>query len=75
MILHIMVLDFTTQLRRSYKMEYNYQQVKNLATGDVDQSVIVRLPDGAWVPNDEQNTDWQAYQVWLAAGNTPLPPA
>jgi hypothetical protein len=56
-------------------MEYNYQQVKNLATGEVDPSVIIRLPDGAWVPNDEQNTDWQAYQVWLAAGNTPLPPA
>ena len=55
-------------------MEYNYQQVLNPFTGLVDDSVIVRLPDNAWIPNDPSNTDWQAYQEWLAQGNTPLPP-
>ena len=55
-------------------MEYNYQQVKNLFNDEIDQSVIKRLPDNAFIPNDPDNTDWQAYQAWLAAGNTPLPP-
>ncbi len=29
--------------------------------------------DGAFVPPDGSNTDWQAYQAWVAAGNTPTP--
>ena len=35
-------------------------------------SGIVRS-DGAIIPSDPNNTDWQAYQAWLAAGNTPTP--
>jgi hypothetical protein len=56
-------------------MEYNYQQILNLNTGEINPNVIKRLPDNAYIPNDPENTDWQAYQEWLAAGNTPLPPA
>jgi len=56
-------------------MEYNYQQVLNANTGEINNSVIKRLPDNAFIPNDPANTDWQAYQEWLAQGNTPLPPA
>jgi hypothetical protein len=56
-------------------MEYNYQQVKNQppATG-ATSDYIRRLPDGALIPNDPANTDWQAYQEWLIQGNTPLSP-
>ena len=59
---------------RSYKMEYNYQELLNPG-GSVDNNTIFRLPDSAFIPNDPGNSDWQAYQKWLSQGNTPLPPA
>jgi hypothetical protein len=36
-------------------------------------SGVIRTGDGASIPNDPGNRDWIAYQVWLAAGNTPDP--
>lgn len=54
-------------------MEYNYQQVNDVH-GQLLTSVIKRLPDNAFIPNDPENADYQAYLAWLAEGNTPLPP-
>ena len=36
--------------------------------------LILRTTDGAFIPPDPANTDYQAYLAWLEEGNTPLPP-
>lgn len=53
---------------------YTYQQIYNVDGVTIDQNMIRRLPDNTFIPNNPENTDWQAYQAWLEAGNTPLPP-
>jgi len=34
---------------------------------------VLRKSDGAFIPDDPGNLDWQTYQEWLAVPNTPDP--
>jgi hypothetical protein len=50
-----------------------YQKLPNeLITGSEAQC-IKRIADNAFIPMDEDNTDYQAYLAWVAEGNTPEP--
>lgn len=51
-----------------------YQFVINSMTGEIATHCIRRVADGAIIPFDPANTDYQAYRAWLKEGNTPLDP-
>jgi hypothetical protein len=37
------------------------------------QAMVIRLSDGAAIPENPMNCAWQQYLAWCAAGNTPTP--
>jgi hypothetical protein len=49
-----------------------YKQIKTL-NGDVNQKMIQRLSDSAFIPFDPQNSDYIAYLKWIEEGNVALP--
>lgn len=36
-------------------------------------TAVIRISDGATIPADDANTDYQAYLSWKSAGNVPTP--
>jgi len=41
--------------------------------GDEPAKSVIRTTDGACIPFDPDNTDYQQYLKWVEEGNTPLP--
>ena len=50
-----------------------YKQIKIWKTEEISNEFIMRILDGACIPFDPANTDYQAYLKWVSEGNTPLP--
>ena len=48
-----------------------YKLLKDVTTQQLSNSVL--RSDGACIPFDPANTDYQKFLAWLEAGNTPLP--
>jgi hypothetical protein len=40
---------------------------------DTEHKCVIRTTDGACIPFDPANTDYQEYLKWISEGNTPLP--
>jgi hypothetical protein len=51
-----------------------YQLIRDPITGDANESVVLRAADGVYIPLAKGNTDYAAYEAWLAQGNTPEAP-
>jgi len=48
---------------------FTYQTVTN--ADPLIMSVVILRSDGAWIPADPANTDYQQYLAWLEEGNVP----
>ena len=48
-------------------------KLSQLGFGQTEPQSVIRTTDGACIPFDPQNVDYQAYLAWVAEGNTPTP--
>ena len=48
-----------------------YKKRKDFETGLESTDSIIRKEDGACIPFDSANIDYQAYLKWVEEGNTP----
>jgi hypothetical protein len=48
-----------------------YTQVWDVMKNQISDNMIVRDEDGAFIPFDPGNRDYQKYLKWLDEGNTP----
>jgi len=53
----------------TYKLLGNHPAIM----GGEPMNGILRKEDGAWIPKDTNNTDYQEYLEWVAEGNTADP--
>jgi hypothetical protein len=47
-----------------------YKLTKNI-DGTISTTQVIRISDGAFIPFDPANADYQAYLEWVAEGNQP----
>ena len=45
-----------------------YKLTKNI-DGTISETQVIRISDGAFIPFDPDNTDYQEYLKWVAKGN------
>jgi hypothetical protein len=51
-----------------------YTLVFDHITDSINPNVIIRDSDGAHIPADPDNRDWQEFQEWIQEGNHPNQP-
>jgi hypothetical protein len=56
----------------NFSVDITVQPAVSTYLGDRNDGIL-RLADNAFIPMDEQNSDYQAYLKWLAEGNQPEP--
>ena len=53
-----------------YKLQLKYNEITKI---NELSNMVIRTTDGACIPFDPQNVDYQAYLAWVAEGGVPLP--